>query len=164
MTSRCPCILPLLLIGLTAACGPTASSSPQPIDKATAPVINSAHQTGADASLPPIIPLYPPLATSATPAQPVKYLPNCPGMSTPNRRVVGSNCFGILPAECGADLAKSYVGRAADANTRRIVSAQVRHANIRWIAPREAVIENFDPSRLNMHLNEQGRIEKVDCY
>lgn len=80
------------------------------------------------------------------------------------RRVEGSNCFGMLPAVCGADKAASYVGIAADAKVREAVTNLVGHENIRWTSPGQAEIENLDPDRLNMLLDKRGRIAKVDCY
>jgi Peptidase inhibitor I78 family len=79
-------------------------------------------------------------------------------------RVEGSNCFGILPAVCGADKAASYIGLAADARVRKDVTNLVGHENLRWTSPGQAEIENLDPERLNMLLDGVGRIRKVDCY
>jgi Peptidase inhibitor I78 family len=157
----------LLIIGLASGCGPTASPSAVPDDDKTAPLVMSENHSTADTSsgqIPPIVPIYPPLSSSDTTARKPKYLPNCPGMSVPTRRVKGSNCFGILPAVCGADKAASYVGIAADAKVREAVTNLVGHKNIRWTSPGQAEIENLDPDRLNMLLDERGRIAKVDCY
>lgn len=167
MTYRWLLILPLLVFGLGAGCGPSTSPKPEPIDQKKAPVVVPTDQPTLSASspeTPPPVPVAPSKPSPATAGRPTKYLPNCPGMSTQNPRVAGSNCFGILPVECGADKAKSYIGRRADAITRKIVTTQVGHENIRWIAPGEPVIENLDRQRLNMHLDKQGRVQKVDCY
>ncbi len=142
-----------------AAAKPIEPSIPVEISKPLSAPIAPRHPP-----TPPIIPLYPPLATSTTPTQPVKYLPNCPGMNTRNRRVVGSNCFGILPAVCGADKAASYIGLSAVAKVRQAVTRLVGHENIRWTPPGQAEIENFLPERLNMLLDDSGLIQKVDCY
>ena len=130
--------------------------------------------TPAQASQPspsPAIPIEPspPLAAAVAPTHPrtpiaraSKDLPQCPGIRI--RRPAGSNCYGILPTACGADKAKAYIGRTANPATRQQVAKTTGTASIRWIKPGEAVIENMDPSRLNMMLGERGQITLADCH
>lgn len=89
-------------------------------------------------------------------------LPNCPGMDI--RRPAGSNCYGIFPTVCGADKAKAFIGRVSDAALRETVTRVTGNKSIRWIMPGEAVIQNLDPSRLNMELDAMKAVKKVDCY
>ena len=91
-------------------------------------------------------------------------LPPCPGINPDIRRPKGSNCLGIVPAACGADRARGFIGRPADAPTRAALSATVGHERIRWIAPDEAVTDDLVSSRLNVLLDRRGRIDELDCH
>ncbi len=88
----------------------------------------------------------------------------CPGINGDIRRPAGSNCLGILPEQCGADKLTAYKNKVADAAVRAEVGKIVGHDEIRWINPGDAVIQDLRPDRLNMELDDQGRIEKSDCY
>lgn len=91
-------------------------------------------------------------------------LPPCPGINPDIRRPAGSNCLGILPEACGADRLTAFVGLFADPATRREAEALVETTDIRWIRPGDAVIEDLRANRLNFELDENDRIEKIDCY
>ncbi len=91
-------------------------------------------------------------------------LPPCPGINPDIRRPVGSNCLGILPSECGADQLSEYIGREADTATRREIEAVVNHNRIRWIEANQAVNDDLRYDRLNINLDSDDHIEKVDCY
>lgn len=90
-------------------------------------------------------------------------LPPCPGINPDIRRPAGSNCLGIVPEACGADRLDDFVGRLADADTRRAVEALVATDDIRWIRPGDAVIEDLRADRLNLELDAEDRIETIDC-
>lgn len=90
-------------------------------------------------------------------------LPSCPGINPDIRRPAGSNCLGILPRECAADRVAGLVGSPDSPALRERVARTVAHANIRWIGFGEAVIENLDPTRLNISLDSGGRVTAVDC-
>jgi hypothetical protein len=69
-----------------------------------------------------------------------------------------------VPEACGADRLHDFVGRLADADTRRAVEALVETDDIRWIRPGDAVIEDLRADRLNLELDAEDRIETIDCY
>ena len=96
------------------------------------------------------------------PTAPKPDLSSCPGMDI--RRPAGTNCYGILPSVCGADKAAAFIGQRADATVRKRVIGAVISRDIRWIKPGEAMIENFSPERLNIFLNDNGRIASTDCF
>jgi hypothetical protein len=145
--------------GLVMVTGCGSPQSPNP------PITRQSPASEAPASEPPpqdIIqpPPSPPRQRANAPGD----LAPCPGINPDIRRLAGSNCLGVLPAECGADKATAFVGRNADSRARGDVAAAVGHASIRWIAPGEPVIQDLQRSRLNILLDERGRIAKADCY
>jgi hypothetical protein len=153
----------LPLIAFILVCGCDRSASPP---KGEAPP-SAAIAEPVPPSIPiePSQPLSPPVAPPHPPTPNVRAaddLRSCPGMDI--RRPKGTNCFGILPTACGADKAKPFIGRVADANTRKTVAAATGNASIRWIRPGEAIIENLLTDRLNIELDKQGRITKADCF
>ena len=88
----------------------------------------------------------------------------CPGINPDIRRPKGSNCLGIVPAACGANRARGFVGRPASPRTRAALRAAVGHDRIRWIAPGEPVTQDLRRERLNVLLDRRGRIAGLDCY
>jgi len=87
----------------------------------------------------------------------------CPGMN-PQLRPRGSNCFGIFPEQCGADQASAFVGRPLSPPARARIEAIAPPDGVRFIRPGEAVIQDLRPGRLNIELDSQGSIERIDCY
>jgi len=87
----------------------------------------------------------------------------CPHQN-PEQRPRGSNCFGIFPEQCGADRAAAYVGQSLTPEKRRDVEAIAPPGGIRFIRPAEPVTDDLRFGRLNVLLDTQGRIDKVDCY
>jgi hypothetical protein len=89
-------------------------------------------------------------------------VPGCNGMN-PQQRPRGSNCFGLFPEQCGADLAAAEVGEVMDADrARRLYEASV--GDLRVIPYQSAVNDDLRFARLNVHLDEDERIVSVDCY
>jgi Peptidase inhibitor I78 family len=87
----------------------------------------------------------------------------CRGMN-PDRRVRGSNCFGIFPEQCGADRARAHIGSIASPGLRARIIGYSPGGDVRFIMPGEAVIEDLRQGRLNLLLDAQGTIRSVDCY
>ena len=90
-------------------------------------------------------------------------LPPCPGINPDIRRPAGSNCLGITPDQCGAGEAQKYVGKQGTASTRDALSKMAK-GRFRWIEHMQAVTDDLDPSRMNVSLDQNGRIEKIDCF
>ena len=89
-------------------------------------------------------------------------VPGCPGMN-PQQRPRGSNCFGVFPEQCGADKAAVHVGEPmTDRLAARMES--IAPGGARITRPGQAVNDDFRSARLNVHLDEQDRVEEVDCY
>ena len=86
----------------------------------------------------------------------------CAGMA-PGRRPRGSNCHGIFPEQCGADRAQRYVGKTITPELRQYLSG-ISVSRTRITEPGQAVTDDLDPSRLNVILDGNDRIAKVDCY
>lgn len=87
-------------------------------------------------------------------------VPGCAGMN-PQQRPRGSNCFGIFPEHCGA---AAFVTRPFTADVRARIEAIAPPGGIRFTRPNEAVTDDLRFERLNVLIDAQGRVEKVDCY
>ena len=90
-------------------------------------------------------------------------VPGCPGMN-PQQRPRGSNCVGICPEQCGADRAAEFVSQPFTAETRARIEAIAPPGGIRFTRPNEAVTDDLRFARLNVLIDTQGHIDKVDCY
>lgn len=86
----------------------------------------------------------------------------CPGM-LPKRRARGSNCFGISPQQCGANIAARHVGEQMT-ETLAFRMEEIARGGARIIHPKEVVHDDLRDSRLNVVLDAQNRIAEVDCY
>ena len=81
----------------------------------------------------------------------------------PRSRARGSNCFGIFPEQCGADVAARHIGEAmTPALADRL--EQVAPGGARIIRPLQAVHDDLRYGRLNVILDDEDRIAEVDCY
>lgn len=112
-----------------------------------------------------------PVAAAADPAGPLPPDPQrdpadlvrgCPGMN-PEQRPRGSNCYGIFPEQCGADIAARHIGEEmTPALAARM--EEIAPGGARIIRPMQAVTDDLRYARLNVILDAQGRVSKVDCY
>lgn len=65
---------------------------------------------------------------------------------------------------CGADKAKTFIGRQDRPTTRADLVKAVGHDRIRWLGPDDAMTMDFSPERLNVLLDAQKRtITGVHC-
>ena len=65
---------------------------------------------------------------------------------------------------CGADKARSFIGRQDRPTTRADLAKLVGHDRIRWLGPDDAMTMDFSPERLNVMLDAQKRtITGVKC-
>lgn len=93
---------------------------------------------------------------------PTDLVRGCPGMN-PDQRPRGSNCFGIFPEQCGADVAAKHIGEPmTPALAARM--EEIAPGGARIIRPGQAVTDDLRYARLNVILDEQDRVQKVDCY
>jgi len=90
-------------------------------------------------------------------------IPGCP-RHAPKQRPRDSNCYGIFPEQCGADRAAAHVGQPLTADRRREIEAIAPPGGIRFVRLAEAVTDDLRFQRLNVLLDAQGRVEKVDCH
>lgn len=65
--------------------------------------------------------------------------------------------------DCGLEKAIAFVGRTDNAALRKAVTHAVGARPIRWIRPGDAVTQDYGPNRLNVMLDENGRIASVRC-
>jgi hypothetical protein len=87
----------------------------------------------------------------------------CQGMN-PDWRPRGSNCHGIFPEQCGADLARAHLGKTLTPEMRNLIASYSPNGDVRFIRPGDAVIQDLRPGRLNIGLGAQDQIEDIDCY
>jgi len=87
----------------------------------------------------------------------------CPHQN-PLRRPRGSNCFGIFPEQCGADQAQPFHGQPLTQETRARIEAIAPPDGVRFIRPGEPVIQDLRAGRLNIELDAEDRVERIDCY
>lgn len=65
--------------------------------------------------------------------------------------------------QCQLALTSRYVGARAIPAVRSAVTALARPHAIRWIAPGQAIATDYSPQRLNVILDETGRIMAMRC-
>lgn len=86
----------------------------------------------------------------------------CPGMN-PKQRPRGSNCFGIFPEQCGAEIAARHIGDTMT-ETLALRMEEMAPGGARIIRPMQGVTHDLRHARLNVILDERDRIAEVDCY
>jgi len=83
----------------------------------------------------------------------------CGGLSAPKptpKRPDKAQCDMALPAH--------YIGAKADPQVRRVIAAiGRRHQPIRWIMPGRTITTDYNAGRLNVILNDKGRIVAMRC-
>jgi hypothetical protein len=149
-------ILPLALAACTRE-NPEAPAAPM----TSAGVVLAEPSRAAPSPLPPTPP--PPYVPSQ--ARAADDLKPCPGHNPDIRRPKGSNCLGIVPAECGADKAQVLMGQRFDpATTLAEVERLVGHRNIRITRFDQAVTDDLQHGRLNIVYDRNNRITFIDCH
>lgn len=69
-----------------------------------------------------------------------------------------------MPADqCRLEIASRYVGARAVPAVRSAVRDVARPRPVRWIVPGRAITLDFNPRRLNVILDETGRIMNMRC-
>jgi len=67
------------------------------------------------------------------------------------------------PDTCRLTLTRRFVGAQAVAEVRRALRALSAPHPLRWIVPGQAITTDSDPARLNVILDETGRIAAMRC-
>ncbi|WP_379923329.1 I78 family peptidase inhibitor [Erythrobacter sp. R86502] len=66
---------------------------------------------------------------------------------------------------CGAKPIREFVWRIADQLTREAIEQRLANAQeIRWISPGDKIIANLSTGRINISVNENGKIQHIGCY
>jgi Peptidase inhibitor I78 family len=63
---------------------------------------------------------------------------------------------------CGAGKLGDYVGKEANAEVQSTLSA-LSGGKIRVAGPRDAITMDYRPDRLNVELDERGKIKRLRC-
>lgn len=74
----------------------------------------------------------------------------------PAARVTGDDA-------CGLDAARRYTGGTATPTTREAVAKAAGHTRIRWIKPGEIVTQDYRTDRLNVIIDDAGKILTMRC-
>ena len=74
-----------------------------------------------------------------------------------------TSAVGMGPARCTAASAREYLGRELDAHTVDDARAHAGALRSRVIKPGEPVTMDVDPLRLNVELDQNGRIHRLRC-
>lgn len=64
---------------------------------------------------------------------------------------------------CGADKVGSYVGQPFNNDLLIKIKAESTAQNVRVLHPGSAMTMDYRPDRLNIHVDANGRIEKMHC-
>jgi hypothetical protein len=75
----------------------------------------------------------------------------------------GTSSAGMGPARCTAAGAKEYLGQELDAHTVDDARAHAGALRSRVIKPGDRVTMDVDPLRLNVELDQSGRIHRLRC-
>jgi len=67
------------------------------------------------------------------------------------------------PGECRAEAGAALVGRAASAETGAEALRLTSARRLRWIRPGDVVTMDYSPQRLNIHLDAEGKVERLAC-
>jgi hypothetical protein len=74
-----------------------------------------------------------------------------------------ANAAPPTPDSCRLTLTRRFIGAQAVAEVRRAIRILAQPRRVRWIAPGQAITTDIDPARLNVILNETGRIAVMRC-
>ena len=69
----------------------------------------------------------------------------------------------LPPEDCGAGRLDRYLNVLPTAEVKAAIAREVGGANTRYIAPGDAVTQDYRPNRLNVELGEDGRIQRFRC-
>jgi hypothetical protein len=93
---------------------------------------------------------------------PLALLAGCAGSAGPCNPTAAP----VFPAptdECGAAEFARYAGAQATAEVRAAIAVRLGDRRVRYIAPGDAVTQDYRIDRLNVELGEDGRIARLRC-
>ncbi len=64
---------------------------------------------------------------------------------------------------CNADAVQDLIGRTPSSEVGADALARSNSRTLRWIRPGDAVTMDYREDRLNVSLDAQGRIERINC-
>lgn len=64
---------------------------------------------------------------------------------------------------CNADAVQDLIGRAPSSEVGADALARSHSRTLRWIRPGDAVTMDYREDRLNINIDAQGRIERINC-
>ena len=67
------------------------------------------------------------------------------------------------PGACRAEAGTALVGRAATAELGAAALRLTGATRLRWIRPGDVVTMDYSPQRLNLHLDADGKVERLAC-
>lgn len=66
-------------------------------------------------------------------------------------------------AACNAEAGAALVGRAVTAGLGAEALRLTGARRLRWIRPGDVVTMDYSPQRLNVHLDSDGKVERLAC-
>ena len=87
----------------------------------------------------------------------------CAQAPAPGAAAAGSAAITMNPSDCNADAARSIIGKAV--NAELLASAQELSGarRVRVLRPNDKVTMEFDSGRLNVDVDDNGRVMNVRC-
>lgn len=64
---------------------------------------------------------------------------------------------------CGSQVIAQFLGGMAVPSVRTAVMKAVGHERIRWVKPGTTITQDYQPDRLNVILDDRGRIMTMRC-
>ncbi|HVR91758.1 MAG TPA: I78 family peptidase inhibitor [Novosphingobium sp.] len=123
-------------------------------DEAQAPTPSDAVEAGLPAEA--TVPAYPAESGVTAPA---------PSLAQPSTRAMSSPVAGNSGAddECGAGKLADLIGKSATPAVRAHIAATAGAGRVRIYTIGDALTMDYSPQRLNVELDEGGRITKLSC-
>lgn len=97
-------------------------------------------------------------------AGPLALLAGCAGSAGPcNPAATPAFPPSAADDQCGAALLARFAGAVASDEIRATIAAAAGERRVRYIAPGDAVTQDYRIDRLNVELGEDGRIVRFRC-
>ena len=68
-----------------------------------------------------------------------------------------------IDGPCHADNVQDLIGQQATGDLGARVLQRTDARTLRWIQPGQAVTMDYRTDRVNVHLDEQNRVQRIDC-
>ena len=86
-----------------------------------------------------------------------------PAKPVESASATASNPETIEVSSCATEKVARFIGATATPAVRKAVESVAGRAPVRWIAPGQAITLDFSPARLNIMIDEQGKIATMRC-